>query len=116
VLLLRTPIDWYLSRPTHTRVLLAAACVMLIVELSLRRFAPRSRVYAVWTAVFKAIGEVWTAVLLSLIYVLAVGPVGLVMRAGRKDSLDRDLSRGSSSWRDHSPNPLGAEAAARHQF
>ena len=37
-----------------------------------------------WTALFKAIGSVWTAVLLLVIYVVSVGPVGLVDAARRQ--------------------------------
>ena len=47
---------------------------------------------------------------------LSVGPIGLVMRLAGKDPLDRGLAPEPSFWRKHEPNPLGVEAAARHQF
>jgi hypothetical protein len=102
--------------PAYTRVLMLFALSVFVIELVLRYAARESRVYAAWTKAFKAIGHVWTMVLLSVIYVLAVGPISIGMLLARKDLLDRRLSRGTSVWRDHVPNPLGPEAAARHQF
>lgn len=107
---------WLATRPTHTRVLLAIATSMLVIELLLRHAAPRSRLYAKWTALFLAIGKVWTVVLLSFIYVVAVGPVALGMKLFRRDLLDRSLRPEPSFWRAHEPNPLGPRAAARVQF
>jgi hypothetical protein len=96
--------------------LLAFATLVVLVELALRRFAPKSAFYRGWQATFEAIGAVWTAVLLSLVYIVSVGPVGLGMRLAGKDPLDRRLTPAPTFWRRHEPNPLGLEAAARHQF
>jgi hypothetical protein len=96
--------------------LLALATSVVLVELAFRRFAPKSRAYARWTGFFQGIGTVWTAVILSLVYVLSVGPIGLGMRLMGKDPLDRGLAPEPSFWRPHEPNPLGPERAARHQF
>jgi hypothetical protein len=106
---------WAAALPGRTK-LLALATFVLAVELLLRRFARTSRVYAGWTALFRAIGAVWTAVLLFVIYLFSVGPVGLVMRLLGRDPLDRTLAPEPSLWRRHEPNPLGPERAARHQF
>jgi hypothetical protein len=95
---------------------LAAASVVVLIELAFRRLAPRSRAYARWTAFFQGIGQVWTAVLLAIVYVFSVGPIGLVMRLVGHDPLDRRLLPEPSFWRTHEPNPLGPERAARHQF
>jgi hypothetical protein len=107
--------DWYAGLALRFK-LLSLATVVVLVELAFRRFAPRSQAYARWTRFFQAIGNVWTAVLLSLIYTLSVGPIGLVMRLMGKDPLDRSLAAEPSFWRTHEPNPLGPERAARHQF
>ena len=106
----------WVALPTHTRVLMLVALSIFSVELILRYGAPKSRVYAGWTKAFKAVGHVWTVIWLSLIYGIAVGPVSLGMLLARRDLLDRKLGVGTSSWHDHVPNPLGPEAAARHQF
>jgi Saxitoxin biosynthesis operon protein SxtJ len=95
---------------------LAFATVVVLVELAFRRFAPRSGAYKRWTAVFEGIGKVWTGVLLAVIYLVSVGPIGLVMRLAGKDPLDRALAPESTFWRTHEPNPLGPGAAVRHQF
>ena len=107
--------DWYAGLALRWKVL-SLATVVVLVELAFRRFAPRSQAYGRWTRFFQGIGSVWTAVLLSLIYVVSVGPVGLVMRLLGKDPLDRSLAAEPSFWRAHEPNPLGPERAAGHQF
>jgi hypothetical protein len=86
------------------------------VELLLRRFAPNSRAYAAWKHFFEAIGNVWTAVLLAVVYFVSVSLVAAGMRLFGKDPLDRSLRAEPTFWRPHDPNPLGARAAARHQF
>jgi hypothetical protein len=108
-------LDWYAGLALRWKILSLATAVVLV-ELTFRRFAPRSRAYARWTRFFQGIGAVWTAVLLSLIYTLSVGPVGLAMRLMGKDPLDRSLAHEPTFWRAHEPNPLGPERAARHQF
>lgn len=107
---------WFAGRPTHTKVLLCLATALMLGELLFRWFAPRSRAYAAWTRLFEGIGKVWTAVLLAVIYAVSVGPISLVFRLMGKDPLDRRLRGEASAWRGHEPNPLGAEAAVRHQF
>ena len=106
---------WFAALPLRYKILSLAAAVVLI-ELAFRRLAPRSRAYRRWTRFFESIGVVWTAVILAIIYVVSVGPVGLVMRAFGHDPLDRRLAAEPSFWRAHEPNPLGLERAARHQF
>ena len=108
-------VDWYVGLALRWKIL-SLATVVVLVELAFRRFAPKSQAYARWTRFFQGIGTVWTAVLLSLIYTLSVGPIGLVMRLMGKDPLDRSLASEPSFWRKHEPNPLGPERAARHQF
>jgi len=107
---------WLAARPVHTKVLLALATTVFVIELGFRYLAPRSEAYRRWTKGFEAVGAVWTAVLLSVVYLVSVGPVSLFMRAARKDLLDRALSVGPTDWKAHEPNPLGPLAAARHQF
>ena len=106
---------WFAGLPGRYKLLAFAAAVVLV-ELALRRFAPRSRFYRGWKASFEAIGSAWTAVLLGVVYVFSVGPIGLFMRLVASDPLDRRLAPEASFWRVHEPNPLGTERAARHQF
>jgi hypothetical protein len=107
---------WFGGLPTHLKVVLVLFVVVVSAEWTLKRYAPRSRVYAAWKGFFEALGVVWTAVLLSLIYVVSVGPISLFMRLTHHDPLDRALAPEPSFWRAHEPNPLGPEVAARHQF
>jgi hypothetical protein len=110
-----TALAWLAGLPFRYK-LLAFAVLVVLVELGFRRFAPRSLAYKRWTRFFEAIGAVWTAVLLGIVYFLTVGPIGIGMRLFGHDPLDRKLSREPSYWRPHEPNPLGLERAARHQF
>jgi hypothetical protein len=102
--------------PPHTKVLLAFATTVFVIELALRRFAPKSVFYRRWTGVFMAIGHFWTAILLGIIYFLTVSVVSFFMKLFAPDPLDRGLAAEPTFWRAHEPNPLGPEAAARHQF
>jgi len=106
---------WFAALPLRGKVLAFAVAVVLV-ELAFRRWAPRSAAYAGWTRFFQAIGKVWTAVLLAIIYLVSVGPVGLAFRLLGKDPLDRGLTPEPSFWRRHEPNPLGPIASVRHQF
>ena len=108
-------VHWFTALSFRWKIL-AFATLVVGVELAFRRFAPGSRAYASWTAFFQGLGKVWTAVILALVYVLSVGPTGLVMRLFGHDPLDRKLGPEPSFWRTHEPNPLGPERAARHQF
>ena len=99
----------------HHKVL-SLACLILLIELFFRQFARKSALYARWTGFFTFVGEAWTAVLLSVIYLLSVGPISLGMRLLGKDPLDRSLERKPTFWHRHEPNPLGQGAAVRHQF
>jgi len=114
-LTLQDALGWLGELSLRWKILLVASTVVLI-EIAFRRLAPRSKAYERWTAFFRGIGVVWTAVILSIVYVLSVGPVGLGMRLLGKDPLDRAAYPEPSFWRPHEPNPLGPTAAARHQF
>lgn len=107
---------WLARLPTHTKALLAFATCVLLVELAFRNFAPRSKAYSKWTKGIEAVGAAWTAVLLSIVYLLSVGPVSLFMKLAGKDLLDRSAGSDATSWKPHEANPLGPLAAARHQF
>jgi hypothetical protein len=107
---------WYAGLGPVKRTLLALATIVFAVELVLRHGFPKTTVYRVWTRAFEAIGHVWSVVLLSIVYVVSLGPISLFMRLGRKDPLDRDLGPEPSSWRRHDKNPLPPLDAARHQF
>lgn len=102
--------------PLHTRVLLGIASSMFLTELAFRRFAPKSRAYAKWAAGLEAIGAFWTAIILGIVYFVSVSLVSVFMKLFGQDPLDRRLDPEPSYWRKHEPNPLGIEAAARHQF
>lgn len=112
-----TPVvAWFAALAVWKKALLTFATTVMVVELLFRRFAPDSQAYKNWTKFFQAIGKVWTAVILSIVYVGSVGPIGAVMRLLGKDPLDRKLDAEPSFWREHEPNPLGPIASVRHQF
>jgi hypothetical protein len=107
---------WLAHLPTHTKVLLTFAICVVLIELAFRRFAPHSKAYSKWTKGVEAVGAVWTALLLSIVYLVSVGPVSLFMKLKGTDLLDRSKGNDPTFWKRHDPNPLGPLAAARHQF
>ena len=71
--------------------------------------------YRLWLAFAHALGYVNTKILLTLFYVLVVGPIWLVCFLLRIDFLNRNWKKDGSYWKvkdpvDHSPT------ATRHQF
>ena len=112
---LQEALSWVAGLSLRWKILAFATTVVLI-ELAFRRLAPKSRAYARWTRFFQGIGVVWTTVILAVIYILSVGPIGLVMRVTGHDPLDRRIQPEGTLWKTHEPNPLGPERAARHQF
>jgi hypothetical protein len=107
---------WFAGLSVFKKSLLGFATTVMLVEMAFRRFAPASAAYRYWTKFFQSIGKVWTAVILSVVYVGSVGIIGGIMRLLGKDPLDRKLDPEPSFWRSHEPNPLGPIAAVRHQF
>lgn len=109
-------VSWFAALATWKKALLGFATTVTVIELLFRRIAPESRAYQNWTKCFQAMGKVWTAVILSIVYVVSVGLVGVFMRLFGKDPLDRTLAAEPTFWREHEPNPLGTVASVRHQF
>jgi hypothetical protein len=107
---------WFAARPPLVKGLLVFATSVTLIELVFRRVAPRSQAYKRWTAFFEGIGHVWAMVILGFIYFVSVSLTSLGMRLARKDLLDRSLRPEPTFWRPHEANPLGAQAAAKHQF
>jgi hypothetical protein len=107
--------EWFADLPFRFKIL-TFACLVVVIELAFRWFAPKSRAYVRWTAFFQGIGKIWTAVILSVIYFVSVAVISLFMKLFGKDLLDRKLRPEASFWRAHEPNPLGPQAAAKHQF
>jgi hypothetical protein len=59
------------------------------------------RLYEGWLRVAACFGEVQTLVVVTLVYLLAVGPVGLGARLTRRDLLAKRGLRGpQSAWRE----------------
>jgi hypothetical protein len=114
--ILSQAVQWLAELSLHWKIVLGVLSVILVAEFGLGRLAPRSKAYAGWKAGVEVLDQFWTGIILSIIYVLSVGPVGLGMRALGKDPLDRGLAAEPTFWRPHEPNPLGIEAASRHQF
>jgi hypothetical protein len=107
----------FLARlPLYKQILLGFATTVFVGELVQRRFFPRSRFYAGWQAVFRAIGLFWTTVILSIVYFLSVSLVSVVVKLKGKDPLNRQVGSEATFWQAYEPNPLGPAAAARHQF
>lgn len=104
------------SMSTHGKVVLALFLVIAVMEFVVARLWPKSAVVARWKAGVEALAAFWTAIILAVVYFLSVSVVSLGLKLSGKDPLDRSLARDTIRWQPHEPNPLGPEAAARHQF
>ena len=80
-------LTWLAALPLRWKIL-AFATTVVVIELGFRHLAPKSRAYARWTRFFQGIGMVWTAVILAVVYIVSVGPIGLVMRLAGHDPLE----------------------------
>jgi hypothetical protein len=115
---------WFTAHPVkHTFQLIFL--LVVLTEIVLRVFLPRSKAAKAWTAFFTKVSnnivlqflaKFWTGVILSIVYFVTLPFITLFTRLSGSDPLDRTLKPEPSFWRKHEPNPLGPRAAARHQF
>jgi hypothetical protein len=117
-LLLAVTLTGFVDKLTGTwrgRLILFAFTVM-IVDLILRKTAPKSEFYRRWKIGIESVGKFWTGVILSIVYFLTVSIVSIFMKLFGSDPLDRSLKAEPSFWRKHEGSPLSPHSAARHQF
>jgi hypothetical protein len=73
----------------------------------------RRRLYDKWIAFARVLGRINTVVLLTLVYLVVLGPVALVSRILRKDFLDRGLDARPSYWEDREEEEHTLERRSR---
>ena len=73
------------------------------------------RLYEGWLLIAAQFGEVQTLIIVALVYTGVVGPVAMIMQAGRSDPLHKRGLRGpGTAWRDaESPGAPDLERAKR---
>ena len=86
--------DWALV----TAVKILGGIGGILVVMGLIAPALLKPVYQVWMALAVILGFVMTRVILTLVYFLAVTPIGLLMRALGKDLLNRKLDKSAESY------------------
>lgn len=106
----------YLALSTTLQILIPLFVVVVGGELVFSKLFAKSAAYRAWKGFFDGLGHIWSVVLLSIIYFIAVGPVALGMKLVGNDLLDLGLEGEPSFWRKHDKNPLEPLRAARHQF
>lgn len=74
-----------------------------------------SKLYGWWMAFARLLGTVNTILLLTLIYLLIIGPAWVVQRILRKDPLGRKIPKEGSFWLEKPPLEHSLEET-RHQF
>lgn len=74
-----------------------------------------SKIFGWWMAFARFLGTVNTILLLSLMYILIIGPAWFVMRFLRKDPLRRRIPEHGSFWLEKPPLGHTLEET-RHQF
>lgn len=71
--------------------------------------------WAHWKKAAAIIGRFQTRILLTVFYVLLVGPVSLLAKLFRHDPLNRRMDTDADYWKDH--EAMGSDLErARHQF
>jgi hypothetical protein len=68
-----------------------------------------------WKRIAGVIGRFQTRVILTIFYVLIVGPVSLLAKLFRHDPLNRRIDNNAHYWKDHEAQGTDLERA-RHQF
>jgi hypothetical protein len=74
-----------------------------------------SRLFGWWMAFARVLGHVNTILLLTIMYVLIIGPSWVVLRLLRKDPLRRKAKETGSFWIEKEPLRHSLEET-RHQF
>ncbi|HEY6952981.1 MAG TPA: SxtJ family membrane protein [Bacteroidota bacterium] len=72
-----------------------------------------SKLYKWWMQFARAIAFVNTRLLLTLFFVLVIGPIALVLKLIRKDFLQRSFDTSTSYWRVREPSEHTIENASR---
>ena len=104
----RTGADWRLVLAV---ALLAVGVVIFIWSLVSPRSLPP--VHRAWMRFGQTIGTVVSTILLTALYVVAVAPIGWLMRLTGTDPIDRRVLRGEGTyWKRH--GPLDAPADYSH--
>ena len=66
-----------------------------------------------WMRFAHALGRIQTFLILSIVYLVVLGPIGVVMRLTGQDPLRRPAGEGRTGWDDRIPEPAGLPAARR---
>ncbi|HCA82046.1 MAG TPA: hypothetical protein DEP53_20135 [Bacteroidetes bacterium] len=73
----------------------------------------RRRLYLRWMAFARVLGRINTVVLLTIVYVVIIGPVAIVFRILGKDLLDRSSEERPSYWYDRDNEEHTVERRSR---
>jgi hypothetical protein len=73
------------------------------------------RLYGYWMGFAKVLGKINTIVLLTLVYVVIIGPVALVLKVFGRDLLDRRPEPRSSYWYEKTQEDVTLERS-KQQF
>ncbi len=72
-----------------------------------------SWVYKWWMAFARGLAFVNTRILLTLFFVIVIGPIALVLKLLGKDFLERKIGRSASYWKVREPAEHSLEQAMR---
>lgn len=72
-----------------------------------------SGVYKGWMAFARALAFINTRIILTLFFVLIIGPIALVLRLAGKDFLQRTIDSSPSFWKDREHAEHSLENASR---
>ncbi len=72
-----------------------------------------SRIYKGWMAFARALAFVNTRILLTLFFIIVIGPIALVLKVFRNDFLDRKFRSSGTYWKTRDPQEHTLEHAMR---
>ncbi len=75
----------------------------------------RRILYKAWMAFAHALAVINTTLILTIVYVILMGPMWLVMKVRRRDLLDRTIENAQSYWKPKDPIQHTMEQS-RRQF
>ena len=114
--ILGTVLGWIGGLPLFYKVILTLATTSFVIEMTLRAWGRSTAAYAAWHRAMEAIGQFWTAIILGVVYFVAVQLTSHLMKIfGAKQPRTPGKSDGTF-WLRPSPTPLDAPSAARRLF
>jgi hypothetical protein len=109
-------LGWIAGLPLFYKVILTMATTSFVVEMTLRAWGRSTAAYARWHRMMEAVGQFWTAIILGVVYFVAVQLTSHLMKLFGAKKRRAPRTSGGTFWLRPSPTPPDAPSAARRLF